>query len=121
MTDLTEATVREALRSVQEPELGGDLISRGMVKTVGIDDHHVALTIELTTPACPLKDEIETDIRSALTPLGAQSVAVEWTSVVRRAAPAPPSDSPRTSGAGSHQRPGSNQNPSRRGRVPSRG
>jgi ATP-binding protein involved in chromosome partitioning len=87
VTDLTEATVREALRGVQEPELGGDLISRGMVKTVGIDDHNVALTIELTTPACPLKDEIETDIRSALTPLGAESVAVEWTSVVRRAAP----------------------------------
>jgi ATP-binding protein involved in chromosome partitioning len=87
MTLLTESAIREALREVQEPELGGDLISRGMVKSVGIDDHRVALTIELTTPACPLKVEIEDDIRAHLAPLGATAVEVEWTSMVRRATP----------------------------------
>ncbi|MGZ6271663.1 MAG: Mrp/NBP35 family ATP-binding protein [Candidatus Limnocylindrales bacterium] len=87
MPELTEAAVYDALRSVQEPELGGDLISRNMVKGVVIDGSHVALTIELTTPACPLKDEIEADIRGHLGPLGAQQVDVTWQAMVRRAAP----------------------------------
>jgi len=87
MPELTETAVRDALRLVQEPELGGDLISRNMVKSVGIDDSRVALTIELTTPACPLKDEIERDIRAHLEPLGARQVDVEWQAVVRRAGP----------------------------------
>jgi ATP-binding protein involved in chromosome partitioning len=87
MTALTEAAIHEALRGVQEPELGGDLETRGMVKSVAIDDDRVALTIELTTPACPLKDEIQSRIEAALLPIGAASVAVEWTSQVRRATP----------------------------------
>jgi ATP-binding protein involved in chromosome partitioning len=87
MTLLTESAIRDALREVQEPELGGDLISRGMVKSVDIEGDRVALNIELTTPACPLKDEIEGDIKAVLAPLGASSVEVEWTSMVRRAAP----------------------------------
>ncbi|MET1231319.1 MAG: Mrp/NBP35 family ATP-binding protein [Candidatus Limnocylindrales bacterium] len=87
MTLLTESAIRDALREVQEPELGGDLISRGMVKSVGISGGTVALTIELTTPACPLKDEIEGNIKAVLTPLGASAIEVEWASMVRRAAP----------------------------------
>jgi ATP-binding protein involved in chromosome partitioning len=62
-------------------------MSRNMVKGLAIDGSHVALTIELTTPACPLKDEIETDIRSKLEPLGAQTIDVTWNAMVRRAAP----------------------------------
>ena len=46
-------------RHVQEPELGGDLVTRNMVKDLVIDGATVAFQIELTTPACPLKDEIE--------------------------------------------------------------
>ena len=87
MTLLTESAIRDALREVQVPELGGDLISRGMVKSVGVEGERVALTIELTTPACPLKDEIEGNINAVLAPLGAIAVEVEWTSMVRRAAP----------------------------------
>jgi len=87
MIALTEAAIHEALRGVQEPELGGDLETRGMVKAVSIEGDRVALTIELTTPACPLKDEIQSRIDAALTPLGAVSVAIEWTAAVRRAAP----------------------------------
>ena len=88
MSLLTESAIRDALREVQEPELGGDLISRGMVKSVEIEGDRVALNIELTTPACPLKDEIEGNINAVLAPLGADAVAVEWTSMVRRAAAA---------------------------------
>jgi ATP-binding protein involved in chromosome partitioning len=87
MPTLTDTAVYDALRLVQEPELGGDLMSRNMVKGLTIDGSHVALSIELTTPACPLKDEIETDIRSKLEPLGATKIDVTWSAMVRRAAP----------------------------------
>ena len=46
-----------------------------------------ALMIELTTPACPLKDEIESRVRTALTPVGVESIELTWGSMVRRAAP----------------------------------
>jgi ATP-binding protein involved in chromosome partitioning len=90
MTALTEAAVLDALRQVQEPELGGDLVTRNMVRDLAIDGSRVAFTIELTTPACPLKDEIETNVRTVLAPLGATDVSVGWSASVRRAAPPRP-------------------------------
>jgi ATP-binding protein involved in chromosome partitioning len=91
MPTLTEATVTEALRNVQEPELGRDIVTLGMVKDLHIGDaDEVSLRIELTTPACPLKDEIDRDIRSTLERLGASSVEVDWSAMVRRASPAQP-------------------------------
>ena len=90
MSKLSEAAVYEALRGVQEPELGGDLVSRNMVKDLAIDGARVAFTIELTTPACPLKDEIEADARRVLAPLGAEQVDITWGAMVRRAAPSRP-------------------------------
>ena len=59
MLSLTHDAVIDAMRTVQEPELGRDLIALDMVKDVVIDGTSLSLTIELTTPACPLKDEIE--------------------------------------------------------------
>jgi ATP-binding protein involved in chromosome partitioning len=90
MTALTETAVLDALRQVQEPELGGDLVTRNMVRDLAIDGSRVAFTIELTTPACPLKDEIETNVRTVLGPLGATDVQVGWSASVRRAAPPRP-------------------------------
>ena len=90
MTTITETAVYDALRQVQEPELGGDLVTRNMIRDLTIDGSDVAFTIELTTPACPLKDEIETNVRAALGPLGVETVAIAWGATVRRAAPAQP-------------------------------
>jgi ATP-binding protein involved in chromosome partitioning len=87
MSVIVESAVIDALRTVQEPELGGDLVTRQMVKDLAIDGTAVAFTIELTTPACPLKDEIELEVRKALTPLGVESIAITWGATVRRAAP----------------------------------
>ena len=61
-----------------------------MVKDLVIDGSRVAFTIELTTPACPLKDEIETEVRRALGPLGVEAVDVAWAATVRRASPRAP-------------------------------
>jgi ATP-binding protein involved in chromosome partitioning len=87
MPALSEAAVLEALRTVQEPELGGDLVTRNMVRDLAITGSDVAFTIELTTPACPLKDQIEAEVHKALSPLGVGGVAIEWAATVRRAAP----------------------------------
>ncbi len=90
MTAISEAAIFDALRTVQEPELGGDLVTRNMVKDLAVDGRRVAFTIELTTPACPLKDEIEADVRRALAPLGVEAVDVSWGAVVRRSTPRAP-------------------------------
>ena len=87
MSALTESAILEALSSVQEPELGRDIVTLEMVKSIAIDDTRVAFTIELTTPACPLKDEIESNARAAIQALGASDVAITWGAMVRRAAP----------------------------------
>src|SRR5947207_4664686 len=87
MSSLTEAAILDALRRVQEPELGRDIVTLEMVKSSAIDGTSVAFTIELTTPACPLKDEIEANARREILALGASDVAITWGAMVRRAAP----------------------------------
>jgi ATP-binding protein involved in chromosome partitioning len=84
---LSETQIYDALKNVQEPELGRDIVSLNMVKDVEITDSGVALKIELTTPACPLKDEIERNVHSELGKLGAREVTVTWGAMVRRAQP----------------------------------
>jgi ATP-binding protein involved in chromosome partitioning len=90
MPPITEAAVMAALRNVQEPELGGDLVTRNMVRDLVIDGSKVAFQIELTTPACPLKDEIESRVHAALDPIGVESLELTWGAAVRRAAPRTP-------------------------------
>ena len=87
MSAISEAAVLDALRTVQEPELGGDLVTRNMIRDLVIDGADVAFTIELTTPACPLKDQIESEVRQALDPIGVQAA--------RRSPGARPSAAPR--------------------------
>ncbi len=87
MTAITHDAVIEAMRTVQEPELGRDLVALDMVKNVVIDGSALAMTIELTTPACPLKDEIERTTNAALSAIGASKVDITWGAMVRRAQP----------------------------------
>jgi ATP-binding protein involved in chromosome partitioning len=87
MPDLTETAVIDALRAVQEPELGRDIVTLEMVKDIVIDDAAVAFTIELTTPACHLKDEIEGNARAVLGAIGAERIDITWGAMVRRASP----------------------------------
>ncbi len=90
MLSLTHDAVIEAMRTVQEPELGRDLIALDMVKNVVIDGSALAMTIELTTPACPLKDEIERTTNAALGAIGATNVDITWGAMVRRSQPRQP-------------------------------
>lgn len=85
MNTLTEAVVLDALRAIKDPDLHKDIVALGFVKNVRIDGSHVALTIELTTPACPVKDMMRDQARAIVTGLGASRVDVEMTAQVRSA------------------------------------
>ncbi|GAC1345601.1 MAG: iron-sulfur cluster carrier protein ApbC [Isosphaeraceae bacterium] len=82
---LSEKDVLNALKGVQDPDLRRDLVDLGMIKDVKIGPGTINLTVNLTTPACPLKAKIEGDIREALKErLGADwTVQVHMTAEVR--------------------------------------
>jgi ATP-binding protein involved in chromosome partitioning len=60
---LTEQDVLVALKGVKDPDIQRDLVDLGMIKDIRIGDGTLALTVNLTTPACPLKAKIESDVR----------------------------------------------------------
>ncbi len=63
---VTEAAVLAALGKVQEPELHKDLVTLNMVRDLRIIDSAVSFTVVLTTPACPLRNRIESEARQAV-------------------------------------------------------
>jgi ATP-binding protein involved in chromosome partitioning len=76
---LTEAEVLQALRAVIDPELHKDIVSLGMVKNVDVRGGAVSLRVQLTTPACPLRETIEKDVRAALGKVaGVESTEVKF-------------------------------------------
>jgi ATP-binding protein involved in chromosome partitioning len=66
---VTEEQVRQALRKVNDPEIGKPIEDLGMLQAVRIDDGTVTVQILLTVAGCPLKDRIDSDVRAALAPL----------------------------------------------------
>ena len=89
---LTNENIMTAMGRVKDPEIGRDLVSLGMVKSIDINGSAVDLQVELTTPACPLKAKIESDIVSELEALGASAVRVDWASNVKRSFGGPAAD-----------------------------
>ncbi len=89
---LTNDNIMAVLGQVKDPEIGRDLVSLGMVKGIEINGTAVDLTVELTTPACPLKAKIESDIVTGLEGLGASAVRVDWASNVKRSFGGPAAD-----------------------------
>jgi len=82
-----QRAVLDALRVVQDPDLRRDIVSLGFVKNVAIDGGRVSFTIELTTPACPVKDQMREQARAAVQQVpGVADVQVEMTAAVRAAA-----------------------------------
>ena len=86
MSDITESVVLDALKAVKDPDLGRDIVALGFVKNLSITDGQVSFTIELTTPACPVKDQMRDQAQTAVSELsGVSSVDVEMTASVRPA------------------------------------
>ncbi|MBI3322248.1 MAG: Mrp/NBP35 family ATP-binding protein [Candidatus Omnitrophica bacterium] len=81
---VTEQQVIDALKRVQDPELHRDVISLGMIKEVEVSGDTIALTLVLTTPACPVRQQFEQDVRSAVAALpGVKQVRLTTTAQVR--------------------------------------
>jgi ATP-binding protein involved in chromosome partitioning len=66
MSEDIKKLVWEAMSSVIDPDFKKDLVTLKMVKDILIEDKNIAVTIELTTPACPLKEQLETDSKNAI-------------------------------------------------------
>jgi len=63
---ITKDQVKTALSNVIDPDLGKDIVSLGMVKDINIENKDLSFTVELTTPACPMKEEIERACQNAI-------------------------------------------------------
>ena len=55
-----------ALSKVPDPDLGSDLVTLGMIKEIDLESKPIKVVVELTTPACPMKQKIEDDCKQAL-------------------------------------------------------
>ncbi len=81
-----ERDVLTAMSKVMDPELHIDLVTAGMVKDLKIEGGKISLKIELTTPACPLKAQIEKDVEAALKSVpGMEGFTIDWGAKVRAA------------------------------------
>jgi ATP-binding protein involved in chromosome partitioning len=63
---MTTEKILAALSNVQEPDLGKDLVTLNMIKDIVIDGNNVSFTLVLTTPACPMKDMMQTACTNAI-------------------------------------------------------
>jgi ATP-binding protein involved in chromosome partitioning len=81
---VTEADILNALKAVQDPDLHRDIVSLGFVQGVAIEGGCVSFTIQLTTPACPVRDQMREQAAQAVRAIpGVQQVDVRMTSQVR--------------------------------------
>ncbi|HET9195575.1 MAG TPA: Mrp/NBP35 family ATP-binding protein [Vicinamibacterales bacterium] len=78
--------VLNALRAVVDPDIRRDIVTLGFVKDLSIDSGRVAFTIELTTPACPVKEQLREQATNAVRAVsGVSQVDVQLTANVRSA------------------------------------
>jgi len=84
-TTISEDAVRAALSTVQEPELHDDLISLNMIHDITISGNDVGFTIMLTTPACPMRAQMEDESVAAIRKMvpGVDNVQVRFDAQVR--------------------------------------
>lgn len=76
---VTEAQVREALRGVNDPEIGRPIEDLGMLERIEVEDGLVRVHVLLTIAGCPLQERITGDVTAALAPLGVEHVDVRMT------------------------------------------
>ena len=85
MPTLDREAVLNALRAVIDPDLRRDIVSLGFVKDLQISGGRVSFTIELTTPACPVKDQMREQALASVRALGVTDVDVQLSAKVRSA------------------------------------
>lgn len=78
MNQISEAVVLESLKQIIDPDLKKDIVTLGFIHNLKIKDGDVAFTIMLTTPACPVKEQMETQAIEIVSRLeGVKSVSVK--------------------------------------------
>ena len=73
----TEETVREALRGVNDPEVGMNIVDLGLVYRIEVEPQRVRVDLTMTTPACPMGDMITREAELAVGSLLPDGVAVD--------------------------------------------
>lgn len=77
---VTEKDVRNALKTVKDPELNLDLVVLGLVYDIDVKDNDVNVVISLTTPMCPVAGQIVEDAQNAVASVeGVENSNVELT------------------------------------------
>ena len=74
---VTEKDIRNALKTVKDPELGLDLVVLGLVYEIEVEDCDAKVMISLTSPFCPVAGQIVDDAKAAVE--GVESAEVELT------------------------------------------
>jgi metal-sulfur cluster biosynthetic enzyme len=93
-----EAEILSKLKVIIDPDLHQDIVSLGFVKDLKIDGTNVSFCLELTTPACPVREEFRTSAEAAVRSLPwVKNVAVTLSSTKKKRAPVQADDK---SGAG---------------------
>ena len=84
---ITEESVLEKLRLVKDPDLHRDIVSLGFIKQLKIEEGNVSFQVELTTPACPVKEQLKAQCEEVVKSIsGVKEVAVTMTANVRTGA-----------------------------------
>ena len=82
MAKVDENRIIEALKTVNDPELGRSIIDLDMVENLSQSDGTVKMTIKLTIPGCPLKHKFQEDINAVLLPMeGIDKVELKFSSM----------------------------------------
>ena len=79
---ITESQVLDAMRHIIDPDFGKDIVSLGFIKDIKIEDGSVSFSVELTTPACPVKEQFQKACESSVAQLpGVKNVQVNMTAM----------------------------------------
>src|SRR5262245_6304427 len=84
-SSVSEEQVLTVLKKVQDPDLRRDIVTLGFIRNLKIEDGKVAFDMNLTTPACPVRDQMRDEAIALVKALpGVQNVEVQMTSEVRQ-------------------------------------
>jgi ATP-binding protein involved in chromosome partitioning len=75
-SSISPQDVLNALRTVKDPDLGRDIVTLGFIKELEVGDSRVSFALQLTTPACPVRDQLMAQARAAVMALGVADVEV---------------------------------------------
>ena len=85
---ISQESILEKLRQVKDPDLHRDLVSLGFIKNLKTEGDRVSFEVELTTPACPVKEQLKVQCEEVVKTLeGVREVHVTMTSQVRAGTP----------------------------------